>query len=89
MNLLEQALEAELPKLATDFFIVFARFECALKRSGHYAIGDDTKVDPNNCPRSNRKAAEEADQARRRISGVERHGRGEQYVGSVSRDPTS
>lgn len=47
MNLVEQALEAELPKLATDFFVVFSRFECALKRSGKYAMGDATRVDPN------------------------------------------
>lgn len=42
MNLVEQALDAELSKLATDFFVVFSRFECALKRSGKYAIGDET-----------------------------------------------
>lgn len=38
MTLAEQALEAELPKLAMDFFVVFSRFECALKRSGKYAL---------------------------------------------------
>jgi hypothetical protein len=47
MNLVAQALEAELPKLAMDFFVVFSRFECALKRSGKYAIGNDDKVDPD------------------------------------------
>lgn len=47
MNLVEQALNAELPKLAMDFFVVFSRFECALKRSGKYAIGDETRVDPD------------------------------------------
>lgn len=47
MNLVEQALEAELPKLAMDFFVVFSRFECALKRSGMYAIGNDDRVDPD------------------------------------------
>jgi hypothetical protein len=47
MNLVEQALEAELPKLAIDFFVVFSRFECALKRSGQYSIGDDARVDPD------------------------------------------
>lgn len=47
MNLVEQALEAQLPKLAMDFFVVFSRFECALKRSGQYAIGDDSKVEPD------------------------------------------
>ena len=47
MNLVEQALEAELPKLAMDFFVVFSRFECALKRSGTYAIGNDDRVDPD------------------------------------------
>lgn len=47
MNLVEQALEAELPKLAIDFFVVFSRFECALKRSRTYAIGNDDRVDPD------------------------------------------
>lgn len=47
MNLVKQALEAELPKLAMDFFVVFSRFECALKRSGKYAIGDTERVDPD------------------------------------------
>lgn len=47
MSLVEQALEAALPKLAIDFFIVFSRFECALKRSGQYAIGNDDRVDPD------------------------------------------
>lgn len=45
MTLAEQALEAELPKLAMDFFVVFSRFECALKRSGKYALGDQNQVD--------------------------------------------
>lgn len=45
--MVEQALEAELPKLAMDFFVVFSRFECALKRSGTYAIGNDDRVDPD------------------------------------------
>jgi hypothetical protein len=39
MNLVEEALQSQLPKLATDFFVVFSRFECALKRSVQYAIG--------------------------------------------------
>lgn len=47
MNLVEQALEAHLPKLAIDFFIVFSRFECALKRSGTYARGDEHWVIPD------------------------------------------
>jgi hypothetical protein len=47
MNLLEQALEADLPQLAMDFSVVFSRFECALKRSGTYAIGNDDRVDPD------------------------------------------
>jgi hypothetical protein len=45
MDLLKQALEAELPKLAVDFFVVFSRFECALKRSGKYAKGNKDGVD--------------------------------------------
>lgn len=36
-QLVDQALGGELPKLAIDFFIVFSRFECALKRSITYA----------------------------------------------------
>ncbi|PCR93454.1 hypothetical protein CP336_26135 [Pseudomonas fluorescens] len=47
MDLVEEALRAELPKLAVDFFVVFSRFECALKRSGIYAIGDDNGVSPD------------------------------------------
>lgn len=47
MNLVEQALEAVLPQLAMDFFVVFSRFECALKRSGTYAIGSNDRVDPD------------------------------------------
>lgn len=47
MDLVEEALKAELPKLAIDFFVVFSRFECALKRSGTYAIGDDNGVSPD------------------------------------------
>ncbi|ANP57494.1 hypothetical protein JEZ51_18420 [Pseudomonas aeruginosa] len=47
MSLVEEALAAELPKAAIDFFVVFSRFECALKRSGKYAIGNEDRVDPN------------------------------------------
>ncbi|AUG05221.1 hypothetical protein [Pseudomonas sp. S09G 359] len=47
MNLVEQALEAELPRLAMDFFVVFSRLECALKRSGTYAVGDHNSVEPD------------------------------------------
>lgn len=47
MDLVEEALKAELPKLAIDFFVVFSRFECALKRSGTYAIGNDDGVGPD------------------------------------------
>ncbi|NWE74938.1 hypothetical protein [Pseudomonas yamanorum] len=47
MNLVEEALEAELPKLAMDFFVVFSRFECALKRSGTYAVGSVDRVAPD------------------------------------------
>lgn len=39
-ELVDQAVGGELPKLAIDFFIVFSRFECALKRSGTYAFSD-------------------------------------------------
>jgi hypothetical protein len=34
VNSVVHPLAAELPKLAVDFFIVFTRFECALKRPG-------------------------------------------------------
>lgn len=44
--LVEEALAAELPKGAIDFFVVFSRFECALKRSGTYAIGNEDRIDP-------------------------------------------
>lgn len=47
MTLVEEALAAELPKAAIDFFVVFSRFECALKRSGTYAIGNEDRVDPD------------------------------------------
>lgn len=47
MNLVKEALAAELPKLAMDFFVVFSRFECALKRSEVYAAGNDDKVLPD------------------------------------------
>ncbi|WP_442439642.1 hypothetical protein [Pseudomonas lundensis] len=40
-RLVEHALGYELPKLAIDFFIVFSRFECALKRSGIYAVSNN------------------------------------------------
>lgn len=40
-QLVDQALGGELPKLAMDFFIVFSRFECALKRSIAYAAIDN------------------------------------------------
>jgi hypothetical protein len=43
-HLVEQALGGDLPKLAIDFFVVFARFECALKRSITYAAVDRDKV---------------------------------------------
>ena len=39
MSLVEEALAAELPKAAIDFFVVFSRFECALKRSGACLAG--------------------------------------------------
>lgn len=45
--MVEDALRAALPKLAIDFFVVFSRFECALKRSGTYAIGDVDGVSPD------------------------------------------
>lgn len=47
MTLVRQALEAALPKKAIDFFVVFSRFECALKRSGRYALGNEDRVEPD------------------------------------------
>lgn len=47
MTIADQALHGKLPKLAVDFFVVFSRFECAMKRSGTYARGDETGVDPD------------------------------------------
>ncbi|MDD0976908.1 hypothetical protein [Pseudomonas fontis] len=47
-HLVDLALSGELPKLAIEFFIVFSRFECALKRSADYAApGDNAKVNAN------------------------------------------
>jgi len=43
-QLVDQAVGGEPPKLAFDFFIVFSRFECALKRSGIYAFSDRGKA---------------------------------------------
>ncbi|MBX3570467.1 MAG: hypothetical protein KF914_20575 [Rhizobiaceae bacterium] len=47
MVIADQALHGKLPKLAVDFFVVFSRFECALKRSGTYARGNELGVDPD------------------------------------------
>lgn len=47
LQLVQQALDAELPKLAIEFFIVFSRFECALKRSVTYASVDGQRVSAN------------------------------------------
>ncbi len=47
-HLADLALGGELPKLAIEFFIVFSRFECALKRSADYAApGGNVKVHAN------------------------------------------
>lgn len=47
-HLVDIALGGELPKLAIVFFIVFSRFECALKRSADYAApGGNVKVNAN------------------------------------------
>jgi hypothetical protein len=32
MDLVEEALQDKLPELAVSFFVVFSRFECAMKR---------------------------------------------------------
>jgi len=47
MAIVDKALRKKLPSLAVDFFIAFSRFECAMKRSGVYARGDDTVVEPD------------------------------------------
>jgi len=45
MDLVEEALQDELPELAVSFFVVFSRFECAMKRIGTYAKGGEMGVD--------------------------------------------
>ena len=45
MDLVEDALHDKLPEVAVSFFVVFSRFECAMKRIGTYAKGDDMGVD--------------------------------------------
>lgn len=47
MTLADQAMHGKLPDAAVDFFIVFSRFECAMKRSGTYARGNEQGVDPD------------------------------------------
>ncbi|WP_321890540.1 MULTISPECIES: hypothetical protein [Burkholderia cepacia complex] len=46
MAIFDELLAASLPTIAIQFFHVFSRFECALKRSGRYARGDDQWVTP-------------------------------------------
>jgi hypothetical protein len=45
MDLVEEALHDKLPEVAVSFFVVFSRFECAMKRIGTYARGDEKGVD--------------------------------------------
>jgi len=45
MDLLDEALQEKLPEVAVAFFVVFSRFECAMKRIGTYAIGDEKGVE--------------------------------------------
>lgn len=47
MAIFAELLAEPVPPLAISFFQVFSRFECALKRSGTYAIGDDFGVNPD------------------------------------------
>ncbi|PDS66691.1 hypothetical protein CO653_08255 [Rhizobium anhuiense] len=47
MTIADHALHGKLPKLAVDFFVAFSRFECAMKRSGTYARGDESGVEPD------------------------------------------
>lgn len=47
MSIASQALHGKLPDLAVDFFVVFSRFECVMKRSGDYAQGDESGVNPD------------------------------------------
>lgn len=47
MTLADQALHGKLPEGAVDFFVAFSRFECAMKRSGTYARGNEQGVDPD------------------------------------------
>lgn len=45
MDLVDEALQGKLPELAVSFFVVFSRFECAMKRIGVYAKGGEMGVD--------------------------------------------
>jgi hypothetical protein len=45
MSLFDDALQDKLPEIAVEFFVVFSRFECAMKRIGTYAIGNEKGVD--------------------------------------------
>lgn len=47
MNLFEEARGTELPKLALELFVVFSRFEFALKRSRTYAAISNGRVIPD------------------------------------------
>ncbi|RLK44973.1 hypothetical protein [Cupriavidus plantarum] len=46
MGVFDELLQTEVPLLAIQFFQVFSRFECAMKRSGKYAKGDEQWVNP-------------------------------------------
>lgn len=46
MGVFDELLEVSLPPIAIQFFHIFSRFECALKRSGKYARGDGQWVTP-------------------------------------------
>lgn len=47
MKIVDRALHARLPEQARNFFVVFARFEYAMKQSGTYSRGGKSGVDPD------------------------------------------
>ncbi|WP_414445378.1 hypothetical protein [Burkholderia sp. 22PA0106] len=46
VGIFDELLAESIPLVAIQFFHVFTRFECALKRSGEYARGNDQWVTP-------------------------------------------
>jgi hypothetical protein len=47
MRMVDETIQQKLPALAVEFFVKFSRFECAMKRTGIYAVGDEQDVQPD------------------------------------------